>query len=130
MVALSAASYLWYEELAAAFAEVVSRARAAGSASEEETCEFLASPAARLYVDGELASGEVPPLYRTALPVGEHTVRFVSPSGLSREITIQVAKGRPEQWFMDFADGEVHRRAPASTGSGTPQRGAPVSTAE
>lgn len=82
--------------------------------AEEEICEFLARPAARLYIDGELVAEEIPPLHRTALSVGEHTVRFVSPSGATREITIRVAKRRPKQWFMNFVDGRVHGRPAAS----------------
>jgi hypothetical protein len=74
---------------------------------DEEVCEFLARPEATLYIDGELVSDRTPPLYRTALAVGEHEVRFVAPDGTAGERTIRVRKGRRRRWVMR-AGGSVH----------------------
>ncbi len=109
LVALSAALYAWYQVLSTPLPGG-SEVSAVSPTAEEEVCEFLARPAARLYIDGEAVVEEIPPLYRAALSVGEHTVRFVSPSGVTRKVTIRVAKGYPRQWFMNFVDGKVHRR--------------------
>ena len=73
-------------------------------------CEFLARPAARLFIDGKLASEEVPPIYRTQLELGEHTIRFVSPGNRTNEIRINVVKHLPTQWFMNFFEGRVDER--------------------
>lgn len=77
----------------------------------QETCEFLARPAAKLYIDGALASQEVPPIHRTRLELGEHTVRFVSPENRMHQATIVVVRGRPMQWFMNFVTGELAERS-------------------
>lgn len=73
-------------------------------------CEFFARPAAKLFIDGEIASPEVPPIFRTPLEVGEHSIRFVSPDGRSREETIEVRKGEPTQWFMNFINDSLDER--------------------
>ncbi len=78
--------------------------------SSRETCEFLARPAAKLYVDGELVSQEVPPIYRTRLEAGRHAVRFVSPKNRSHEASIVVVKGKPTQWFMNFINDTLDER--------------------
>ncbi len=79
--------------------------------SSRETCEFLARPAAKLYVDGELVSQEVPPIYRTRLEAGRHAVRFVSPKNRSHEASIVVVKGKPTQWFMNFINDKLDERS-------------------
>ena len=76
----------------------------------KEVCEFLARPAAKLFIDGKLASEEVPPIYRTQLELGEHTIRFVSPGNRTHEIRIDVVKALPTQWFMNFVEGRVDER--------------------
>ena len=113
LVMLSAASLTWYVVLSTP-AMSGPNVPSANPDAEEEVCEFFGRPAFSLYIDGRLVSKEIPPLYRTVLSVGEHTVRFVSPSGTTRETTIRVLKGRPTQWFMSFVDGRLHRRAPIS----------------
>jgi len=75
----------------------------------KEFCEFLARPAAELYIDGQLASKEVPPIYSTQLGVGEHDVRFVSPDNKEHSTTINVEKGRRVQWFMNFVEGQIYQ---------------------
>jgi len=75
-----------------------------------EFCEFLARPAAKLYIDGKLVAKEVPPIHSTQLKVGEHTIRFVSPSNKEHKTTIKVAKGRQVQWFMNFVEGRIYER--------------------
>ena len=80
------------------------------SEQEKEVCEFLARPAAKLFIDGKLASEEVPPIYRTQLELGEHTIRFVSPENRTNEKRIDVVKGLPTRWFMNWAEGRVDER--------------------
>ena len=80
----------------------------------KEMCEFLARPAAKLYIDGELASEEVPPIYRTQLEPGKHAIRFVSPEDRSHEVSIEVIKGQPTQWFMNFVEDQIYQRSPNS----------------
>jgi hypothetical protein len=77
----------------------------------QETCEFLARPAARLYIDEALVSKEVPPIHRTRLAAGEHTVRFISPDNRAHQARILVVRGRPTQWFMNFVTGELAERS-------------------
>ena len=79
--------------------------------SGQETCEFLARPAARLYIDGKLASQELPPIHRTRLDVGRHSVRFVSPKNRSHEASIVVVRGKPTQWFMNFINDTLDMRS-------------------
>lgn len=116
VLALPVAGYFWYDRLAAMGASAVRSITlgwSAISAEEKEEIEFVASRAASLYIDGELVSEEIPPPYRVMLPVGEHTVRFRGLDGSTHEISIDVVAGRPEQWSMIFADGEVLRRSMA-----------------
>ncbi len=75
----------------------------------EETCEFLARPAAKLYIDGEFVAGEIPPRYRTALAVGRHEIEFVDSDGQRHRKTIRVVKGRPMRWYLG-ADGGIGSR--------------------
>ena len=77
----------------------------------KEACEFLARPAARLYVDGKLESQEVPPIFRIRLATGRHTVRFVSPENRSHEASIVVVRGKPTQWFMNFINDTLDERS-------------------
>ncbi len=79
--------------------------------TRRESCEFLARPAARLYIDGKLMSQEIPPIYRTRLEAGRHAVRFVSPKNRSHEASIVVVKGKPTQWFMNFINDELDERS-------------------
>lgn len=84
--------------------------RAVESEQEKEVCEFLARPVAKLFIDGKLASEEVPPIYRTQLELGEHTIRFVSPENRTNEMRIDVVKDLPTRWFMNWAEGRVDER--------------------
>ena len=77
----------------------------------KESCEFLARPAARLYIDGKLASKEVPPIHRVRLDVGRHTVRFVSPENRTHKASFVVVRGKPTQWFMNFIDNKLDERS-------------------
>ena len=72
-----------------------------------ERCEFLARPAAKLFIDDVLVSGEIPPIYRTRLGTGPHTLRFVSPRNRTHEVRIEVVKGRPIRWVMNFVKGRM-----------------------
>ena len=72
-----------------------------------EFSEFLARPAAKLYIDGELATSEIPPIHRTQLSHGEHTIRFVSPENQEHEMTIHVAAGQPTRWVMNFVENRM-----------------------
>lgn len=83
---------------------------------DAETCEFLARPTATLYIDGKLASESIPPIHREKLRVGEHFVQFVGPDGEYHEVTIDVVKGSPTRWFMNFVDGRVVPRPTAEDG--------------
>ena len=73
-------------------------------------CEFLARPAARLFIDGKLASEEVPPIYRTELEIGEHIIRFVSPANRTKELRIDVVKNLPTRWLMNWVEHHVDER--------------------
>jgi hypothetical protein len=113
-VILLAASFVWYEALWPTYflADRPWLPPVAPVPSEdEEVCEFFARAAARLYIDGEFVSEEIPPLYRTVLPVGDHKVRFESIKGKTKgevhEETIRVVKGGDTQWVMNFVEGEM-----------------------
>ena len=116
VLALPVAGYFWYDRLAAVGASVVRSLTpdwSTDSAEEKVEIEFVASRASSLYIDGELVSEKIPPPCRVMLPVGAHTVRFCGSDGSTREISIDVVAGRPEQWSMVFADGKVLRRSMA-----------------
>ena len=72
-----------------------------------ERCEFLARPAAKLFIDDVLVADEVPPIYRTRLATGPHTLRFVSPRNRTHEVEIEVVKGRQIRWVMNFVRGRL-----------------------
>ncbi len=82
----------------------------AQSEPRTEVCEFLARPAARLFIDGKLASEEVPPIYRTELEIGEHIIRFVSTANRTNEIRIDVVEDLPTRWFMNWVEDQVDER--------------------
>ncbi len=82
----------------------------AQSEPRTEVCEFLARPAARLFIDGKLASEEVPPIYRTELEIGEHIIRFVSPTNRTKELRIDVVKNLPTRWLMNWVEDHVDER--------------------
>lgn len=116
-VILLAASLVWYEALWPTYflADRPWVPPVAPVPSEdEEACEFFARASARLYIDGEFVSEEIPPIYRTVLPVGDHKVRFESTEGKTkgevREITIDVVKGKPARWVMNFVKGTLDRQ--------------------
>ncbi len=87
------------------------RAALAAPPLPTEICEFLARPAARLYIDGKLVSKEIPPIFRTELAIGEHTVRFVSVTNRTRELRIQVVEGSPTRWVMNWVENRVGQRS-------------------
>jgi hypothetical protein len=77
----------------------------------KEYCEFLARPAARLYIDGKLVAEEIPPIHRVQLDVGKHHIRFVSPDSRAHETEIEVVDGKPVRWLMNFVDNRLSRGA-------------------
>ena len=78
--------------------------------SRTEVCEFLARPSARLYIDRQFVSEEIPPIYRAKLRIGKHFVRFIGPEDVPHETTIDVTKGHPTLWVMNFIEGRLHTR--------------------
>jgi hypothetical protein len=119
-VILLAASLVWYESVWPTFfladrpwlPPVVPV-----PSGDEEVCEFLARPGATLYIDGGFVSEEIPPIYRTVLAVGDHKVRFENTDpgteDEAHETTIDVVKGKPARWVMNFVKGTLDRRAAA-----------------
>jgi hypothetical protein len=85
-----------------------------------EICEFLARPAAKLFIDGKQVAEEIPPVYRLPLPTGRHAVRFEGPGGVAHEMTINVVAGNPRQWFVNLVDGKVRVRKPLTVGGAVP----------
>ena len=76
-----------------------------------EFCEFLARPAAKLYIDEDLVTAQTPPIYRTELTLGKHTIRFVSPDEKTHEKEIDVVAGKRIRWFMSFVENRLYERA-------------------
>lgn len=105
----------WMYELVPAFENTPAlrsdTANDPASAPVTEVCEFLARPATRLYIDGQLVSAEIPPIYRTELAVGGHTVHFVSATNRTHELRVHVVAGSPSRWFMNWIENRVDRRS-------------------
>ncbi len=76
-----------------------------------EFCEFLARPAAKLFIDEDLATAETPPIYGAELTLGKHVIRFVSPDEKTHETEIDVVAGKQNLWFMNFVENRLYERA-------------------